>query len=109
MDKSYDFLRDAAKEFLKNELHDVFPSPTLVELHEGDSMCRKLIRMLIPSHGDVYEQQLKDYSELRLLSEEEIIALRGKFKMYDSINDPCFRHWFWRVVRARSIDGKLLC
>jgi hypothetical protein len=109
LDKSYDFLRRAANEFLASESHDRFPSPTQIELYEGDSMCRKLIRILIPSHGDLYDQQITDYSDLRLLSEEDIIALRGKFKTYDSMNDPCFRHWFWRVARARSVDGKLLC
>lgn len=109
LDKSYDFLRDAARKFIASESHDRFPSPTRIELHEGDSMCRKLIRIVSSSHGDLYDNQIIDYPDLRLLSEEEIIALRGKFKTYDSINDPCFRHWFWRVARARSVDGNSLC
>lgn len=80
----------------------------VIELREGNSMCRKLIRMLIPSHGDAYEQQLIHNPDLKSLSEAELTALRAKFQVYDSINDPCFRHWFWRIAKARYVNGKVL-
>ncbi len=105
---SYDCLRKASLEFLTQRSRYRFPAPSLYELTEGESMCRKLLHRLAPSHGDPPEHQLEYFPALKTLSAERLNVLRAKFRFYDADTDPSYWKWFWAVVKKDS-GGRSLC
>jgi len=86
--------------------------PQLHVVAEGDSMSRRFTALLAPSHGDPLDHQVAHFPALASLTQEEIAALRSKFRFYDSTTDPSFRSWFWNVASATSAskdEGVSLC
>jgi hypothetical protein len=84
----------------------------LHELSEGDSMARRFLSLLSPSHGDPIDHQLANLPQLTYLSSDEMTSLRSKFRFYDASTDPSFRDWFWSVAGATSLskdEGLSLC
>mmetsp|Transcript_10307 Transcript_10307/g.15196 ORF Transcript_10307/g.15196 Transcript_10307/m.15196 type:complete len:108 (+) Transcript_10307:1264-1587(+) len=103
----------SCEQFLMERSKNRFPMPQLHILREGESMSRRLTSRLAPSHGDSPEQQLARFPALGTLSEQELIALRYKFRFYDPSSDPSFRDWFWSVAgttsKSRKSTGVSLC
>ena len=65
----YDAVRNHFKSFLIERSKDRFPVPTLHILNEDDSMCRRFIALLAPSHADPVEHQLAHFPSLANLSQ----------------------------------------
>jgi len=109
---TYDKIRDRCKEFLLERSGTRFPQPSLHILTEGHSMSRRFTSRLAPSHADPEEQQKAHYPDLDMLSEDEMRALRDKFRFYEENADASFRKWFWTVAGASSnarYEGMSLC
>merc|ERR1711862_206836 len=105
-----------------------FPQPDKImySLYDGDSMSRHFTCRLVPTHLDPPEYQVAHFPDLTLLSTQEMMSLRGKFRFFadastttttnTNTNDQqnttgnTFRKWFWSVASASSkIDGTSLC
>jgi len=106
LNKRYDAIRDASKDFLLRRCSGRFPSPTLYILSEGDSMSRRLTSRVAPSHTDPTEQQLAHFPALASLPSRQFSSLLNKFQFYDDHSDPSFRRWFWNVASASSEIAK---
>uniref|UniRef100_A0A7S0CA97 Protein transport protein SEC23 n=1 Tax=Proboscia inermis TaxID=420281 RepID=A0A7S0CA97_9STRA len=103
----YDTIRQDSRDFLLQATSHRFPSPTLYNLEEGESMSRRLTSRLAPSHVDPPEQQLAHFERLSLLTSDELHRLRNKFRFCnDTSGDTSFRKWFWDVVSATSKVAK---
>lgn len=102
---AYDGIREQLKKFLLDRSHKRFPMPNLYALTEADSMSRRFIALLAPSHGDPVEHQLAHFQALALLSTEEQMKLQSRFRFHDPESDPSFRKWFWEVASAASTSG----
>jgi hypothetical protein len=88
------------------------PMPEFHYLSEGDSMSRRIISRLAPSHADPPDHQVAHFPALESLAPNELEALRGKFRFYDPTSDASFRTWFWNVSRATNASrtvGLSLC
>jgi hypothetical protein len=108
----YDAVRNHFKGFLAERNKDRFPVPALHVMNEDESMCRRFIALLAPSHADPVEHQLAYFPLLANLSSAQLASLQSKVKFYDSTTDSSFRNWFWSVSSASSQskgDGVSLC
>ena len=110
---SFNHIRNVCEKHLLDEAKDRFPSPTMHFLKEGESMARRFSARLVPSHGDQEEDQMKNFSALHMLSEDELRRLRMKFRIYDPLSDASFLHWFAKVKYIDSMKwqqgGSSLC
>lgn len=100
--QQYDIIRRQMRKFLDDRSAGRFPMPNFHSLTEGDSMSRRFVALLAPSHGDPAEHQVAHYQALTNLTEGERKQLNDKFQFYDSEVDPSFRKWFWEVASASS-------
>jgi hypothetical protein len=108
----FDQARSVARDFLLQRCKNRFPMAVLHELIEGESMGRRFLSLLSPSHGDPLDHQLANFPRLAQLSSDELAAIRSKYRFYDASTDPSFRDWFWSVAGATSISkeyGLSLC
>ena len=111
-DTDFDDIRRMASKFLLERARGRFPMPELHELVEGDSMSRRVIARLAPSHADPPEHQIAHFPALTTLAPDELEALRGKFRFYEASSDASFRTWFWNVSSASNESrnaGMSLC
>lgn len=109
---NFDSLRIQCKLFLQERARSRFPSPTIFELKEGESMARRFSSRLIPSHGDTEDDQRKNFTALDSLTDAELQRLRTKFRFYDPRSDSSFVHWFAMVSNQSlkaSREGRSLC
>jgi hypothetical protein len=111
-DRQYDRLRQQMQKFLLDRISTRFPVPNFHFLAEGDSMSRRFVTLLAPSHGDPAEHQVAHYQALAEFTDLQRERLNKKFHFYDPETDPSFRKWFWGVASASnggSGSGVSLC
>jgi len=112
MNSNYDCLRNRCEKFLKERAKKRFPAPALHFFNEGESMARKLVSLLAPSHGDQPIDQVEHFSKLGDLSTSELQNLRLKFRVYDPKSDATYSHWFNSILSKGSKytrEGISLC
>ena len=102
----FDDIRRRAVRFLLERSEKRFPMAEFHSLSEGDSMSRRLVARLAPSHADPPDHQIAHFPALALLSPNELEALRAKFRFYDASADASFRTWFWNVSSATHASRK---
>lgn len=90
------------QKFLLDRSSSRFPMPNFHSLTEGESMSRRFVTLLAPSHGDPSEHQIAHYQALAELTDQQRERLNKKFVFYDPEVDPSFRKWFWNVASASS-------
>jgi hypothetical protein len=105
----FDNTREECKQFLRKRAKDRFPSPQLHLLSENDSMSRRLVSRLVPSHHDGPDQQLIHFPALKSLDDAILKTIRAKFRIYDSSSDTSFNIWFSNVFKNEGRDGSSLC
>lgn len=109
---SYDIVRAKCKLFLQERAKGRFPAPLIYSLEEGESMARRFVSRLVPSHGDKEDDQIKNFPMLGDLSNDKLQRLRSKFRFYDPRSDSSFLYWFAIVSNQKSKvirQGRSLC
>ena len=109
LSSDFDNIREDCKQFLLKRAKDRFPSPQLHQLSESDSMSRRLVSRLVPSHHDGPDQQLSHFSALKSLDDSTLKSLRDKFRIYDTSSDTSFNIWFANTLKHGDTDGPSLC
>jgi len=99
-----ELLQTNGTEWLRARSHNRFPTPTLHTFSEGNSMERRLLTRLSPSHGDTKEDQCADFEDFAKLSDNMQNAVREKFRFYDNNADKSYRRWINSIVNS-SPDG----
>jgi len=108
---AYDPLRQQSQSLLTALTQYQFPAPMLHACTENDFMSRRFTCRLLPWHMDPPEQQLAQYPDLEMLSPQEMMMLRGKFRLFTSWET--FWKGFWSVASAAAswvnkMDGNSL-